>query len=257
MSAPESYGELNAISCDLVRDLSRVVADRMRRNLYEMRAGLRALLSEEDPRASTGDFGSVVLRWAHAIGVAMLAGLVAGVLVIGLGGRLAMRISGILGGQTAAGLLTENNNVVGEITVGGTLFLIVSGATYGVLFGMLYVAVRPLLTPLGRWQPFTFGVLFFLVFGFTFINPENSDFRRFGPSVVNVAMFGAIFVLFGMTLASLTTALDPRDAAAPGAPRIGVGRMRLTTLITALLAIPVLAGAWQTVVSIARILTGR
>lgn len=257
MSAPESYGELNAISCDLVRDLSRVVADRMRRNLHEMRAGLRALLSEEDPRASTGDFGSVLLRWAHAIGVAMLAGLVAGALVIGLGGRLAMRISGILGGQTAAGLMTDNKNVVGEITAAGTLSLVVGGAVYGVLFGILYVAVRPLLTPLGRWQPFAFGVLFFLVFGFTFIDPRNSDFQRFGPPVVNVALFASIFVVFGMALASLTAGLDPRDAVTPGARRMSIGRVKLTTLFTVLLAIPVLAASWQTVVSIARILTGR
>jgi hypothetical protein len=240
-----------------VRDLTRATADLMRRNLQEMRAGWRALLSEEDPRASTGDFGSALLRWAHAIGVAMLAGLVTGALVIGLGGRLAMRISGILGGQTGAGLLTENNNVVGEITAGGTLSMVVGGAIDGVLLGMLYVAVRPLLTPLGRWQPLAFGVLFFLTFGFTIIDSGNSDFQRFGPPVVNVALFASIFVVFGMALASLTAGLDPRDAAAPGARRMSIGRVKLTTLLTVLLAVPVLAASWQTVVSIARILTGR
>lgn len=240
-----------------VRDLTRVAANRIRRNLEEMRAGLRALRTEEDPpQASRHELVLALLRFARSVGIATLAGLVAGALVLGLGGRLAMRISGILGGQTAAGLLTANKNVVGDITLDGTVGLIVSGGIVGAFCGPLYAAARPLLVPLGRWQPVAFGVLFFLVFGSSCITPENSDFRRFGPPVVNVTLFALIFVVFGLALASLASALDRTEGASADTGRfMGYDRRRI--LVILFLAMPVLAATWQTAVFIARIVTGR
>ncbi len=66
----------------------------------------------------------VLIRQVALLGT---ASVVAGVLVGGVGGRLVMRLSAIAAGSDAAGLLTENGNTVGEITVGGTVALIVFG----------------------------------------------------------------------------------------------------------------------------------
>ncbi len=53
-----------------------------------------------------------------------LAGSIAGVLFLGLGSRAVMRISALLNPE-AKGILTENENPIGEITLGGTLGLII------------------------------------------------------------------------------------------------------------------------------------
>jgi hypothetical protein len=240
-----------------VRDLTRLATDRMRRNFQEMRAGLHALRTEQDPpHTPPHALVSALLRFARSIATATLAGVIAGMLVLGLGGRLAMRIIGILGGQPVAGLLTENKNVVGDITLDGTVGLIVAGGVVGAFCGPLYAAARPLLVPLGRWQPLAFGVLFFLVFGSSCITPQNTDFRRFGPPLVNVTLFALIFVVFGMALASLTSAFD-RTAVAQGATARVIRYDRRRILAILVLAIPVLAATWQTAVFITRIVTGR
>jgi len=52
--------------------------------------------------------------------VATLAGMIAGGIVGGFGGRIAMRVTGFVAGPGHVGLTTTNGNRVGEITLGGT-----------------------------------------------------------------------------------------------------------------------------------------
>lgn len=60
------------------------------------------------------------------VGVAALAGALAGVLVGGLGSRVAMRISGAMSDQARVGLATtDNGNILGDITLGGTFALVI------------------------------------------------------------------------------------------------------------------------------------
>src|SRR5215213_7874066 len=55
-----------------------------------------------------------------------IAGIIVGVFVAGLGGRVVMRIAAILHPR-AVGLTTENGEVIGAITLSGTLALLVFG----------------------------------------------------------------------------------------------------------------------------------
>jgi hypothetical protein len=62
-------------------------------------------------------------------------------------------------------------------------------------------------------------LLLLLIAGTTVISADNGDFRRIGSPVLNVLMFGAIFVLFGLAVAPLTRwimRLVARTAVAPG-----------------------------------------
>ncbi|HUQ17633.1 MAG TPA: hypothetical protein VM070_07590, partial [Candidatus Saccharimonadales bacterium] len=53
------------------------------------------------------------------VGVGALAGLAAGIVVGGLGGRIAMRISGAMTDPGLASFArTENGNAIGEVTLG-------------------------------------------------------------------------------------------------------------------------------------------
>jgi hypothetical protein len=62
-----------------------------------------------------------------------------------VGSRLAMRILALTSPR-AQGSITEAQEVVGRITLAGTLFLLEAGAALGMGGGLVYVAVR-------RWLP--------------------------------------------------------------------------------------------------------
>lgn len=74
----------------------------------------------------------------------VIAGLTAGILVLGLGGRLVMRILGATSGDDAQGRRTEAEELVGEITLGGTLgFIVFVGIFGGLICAFGYLLARP------------------------------------------------------------------------------------------------------------------
>jgi len=150
--------------------------------------------------------------FARTVIIGALTGFVAGLIAGGVGSRLAMRISGILTEPAFRRVLTENDNVVGEITVGGTAVLILLGGIFGAAGGLLYVAMRPWVAEAGRWRGLVFGVVILAILGSLIIEADNPDFHQFGPPVVNVATFASLFVFFGLLLPTserLLRALPP------------------------------------------------
>jgi hypothetical protein len=141
---------------------------------------------------------------ARQLGTASLAGAIAGAVVGGLLGRVVMRISGFMAGPALAGVHTENGNVVGDITFAGTMALITFVAVpSGLVGGVLYALLEPWLRRLRPWHGLAYGVALLAAGGFIFLDPVNFDFRRFGLPALNVAMFAALFVLFGVATAWL------------------------------------------------------
>jgi hypothetical protein len=149
------------------------------------------------------------LAAGRAVCVGLLAGMPAGVLVGGFGSRIVMRISALVGGEEIAGRLTENGNVVGEITGQGTLELVIfAGLAPGILGGLLYGIIRAWLPGRSFARGLLFGVLLLAVFGAGIINSGNRDFVELGSPGLNVTMFALLFVLFGVATATAATWLD-------------------------------------------------
>ena len=143
------------------------------------------------------------------LGVGIVAGIPVGIVVGGLGGRLAMRVSGHLSAPELVGTLTDAGEAVGEITFSGSLFLIVFlGAAVGSAGGSLYAVIGPLLVGAGRWRGVVFGVVLLALAGSLIIDPHNFDFGRFGPPLLNVAMFASLFLLFGVAMAPMYDRVD-------------------------------------------------
>lgn len=176
----------------------------------------------------------------RSLGIAMLAGAIAGVLVGGIGGRIAMRISGALGGASVAGMRTENGNIVGDFTLDGTLFLVLYvGISQGVYGGLLYFAIRPWLARFGAAAGLAFGILLLATFGPTAIRSGNPDFRLFGPALVNVLSFAALFVLFGLALVPIVERLGRLERGTPTSVLV-VGSAVIGLLIFAITNVAVL-----------------
>ena len=135
------------------------------------------------------------------VGLAVLAGIIAGGVVGGVGGRIAMRVTGFVSGQAVLGVSTTNGNRVGDITLGGTIGVLLVGALLGAFGGVLYASVEPWFRRLRPWHGVAFGVFLLAAAGIAVLDPNNSDFPRFGSALLNVAMFGALFLLFGPLIA--------------------------------------------------------
>ena len=138
------------------------------------------------------------------LGAASIAGIVTGVLVAGVLGRIAMRVAGFMSRPDLIGVETANGNRVGEITLGGTLVIaFFIGIPAGIMGAALFASAEPWLRRFRPWHGLAFGLAILLAAGFVFIEPGNFDFQRFGSAPVNVATFAALFVVYGVVIAWL------------------------------------------------------
>ena len=139
-----------------------------------------------------------------------VAGTIAGIVVLGIGARIIMRISALLS-PDAAGTITENRNVVGEITAGGTFALLIFvGLAGGLALGAVWVLIRDWL-PASTWLRVPLaGLVAALLGSFTVVSAANDDFHVLEAPSANVAMFVAMVTLAGVTTAALDRVLEGR-----------------------------------------------
>jgi hypothetical protein len=186
--------------------------------------------------------GLVVRRYLWYLTLAISAGVGAGILAAGAGGRLAMRLLAVTAGPNAHGRITEADQVVGRISVDGTFELIVfTGLFFGAASGATYLLVRRWL-PAGRTGGVAFGVLLLVLAG-TRLEPlraGNPDFDLVGPGWVSVSAFAALVVFHGMLVAALagrlSRAVPLLDAPTP---RAVVGHIPLLLLALGSVAVVV------------------
>ena len=174
------------------------------------------------------------------VGTASLAGILSGMIVGGLLGRIAMRVAGFTSRPELIGVETANGNRVGDITVEGTFALVLFvGISAGIGGGILYASAEPWLRSRAR-KGMVFGVGLLAALGFTFINPANFDFQRFGLAPLNVLLFAALFVAFG----ALVAILFDRIRAAIARPGIWATGLEIAVWLAAAAAcasIPIIA----------------
>jgi hypothetical protein len=160
---------------------------------------------EADEPSRRSPVGLVVRRYLWYLAVAIISGVGAGILVAGAGGRLVMRLLAVTAGSDAQGQITEAEQIVGRITVGGTLgFIVFTGLFFGAASGVAYLLLRRWL-PAGRAGGLAFGALLLILAG-TRLEPlrqDNPDFDLVGPGLLSVAAFAALILLHGMLVAAL------------------------------------------------------
>ncbi|MGH9278316.1 MAG: hypothetical protein ACRD12_09435, partial [Acidimicrobiales bacterium] len=140
----------------------------------------------------------------------LIAGAGAGVLVAGGGGRLVMRLLAVTAGDSAQGQITEAEEVVGRITVGGTIgFIVFAGVFFGFASGAVYLLIHQWL-PSGRLGGLLYGGLLWAVAA-TRMEPlraDNPDFFIVGPGWLSVLAFSTVVLLHGMLVVALASRLS-------------------------------------------------
>lgn len=184
------------------------------------------------PTRSLGDAMAARLR---NTAIVVVASGVAGATVGGIGSRVMMRLAA-LAAPEARGAVTENGNIVGEITLGGTVGLLLIAGTLSAIFGAAaYVMARPWLPRRTIARGLVFGVALLALFGASLVDPGNADFVILGDRGLNIAMLSALFVAFGLVVSGAVAILETR---VPPAATFSLRRWA----VTALCALPVLPG---------------
>lgn len=179
-------------------------------------------------------------RTVRAVVVGIVGGIIAGVLVAGLGGRLMMRVLAATSGDSAQGLVTEAHEAVGDVTLSGSVgFVVFNGIFFGMIGGIGYLLLR-------RWlpaRPWIGGLIYgFVLLGLApldALNPGNTDFAILGPAWLAVLLVACLFPLYGMTVASVVERLDRTWPNISTRPR---ALLAYSPLLLALVASPVALG---------------
>lgn len=152
----------------------------------------------------------VARRFVWYVSIVFTAGVLAGISVIGAGGRLAMRLLAVTAGDQAQGRLTEADQIVGEISVDGTIeFVLFNGILGGVIAGALFIVVRRFL-PDGRLGGVAYGLGLLVVFGATIdpLRADNPDFDIVGPTWVAVSVFALMAIAFGVAVEGIAARMS-------------------------------------------------
>jgi hypothetical protein len=146
------------------------------------------------------DAPGLATKWWRWVRVVIIAGVPVGMLVGGVGSRLAMLLLRVTSPETVRGVESDDGFIIGRFTLGGSYALIQLGAFVGVVGAALYLLIRPwLLGP--RWFRYlTIGLGSGAVGGSFLLHSDGVDFRVLEPRWLAMALFVAVPALFGAAI---------------------------------------------------------
>lgn len=136
------------------------------------------------------------------LGSGLGAGFLCGVVIGGVGGRLAMLVLRLTSDPRLHGMQTDDDFIIGRFS-GDTIFLLGLTAVMGLAGGLFYLVVR-------SWIPERLRMAAMAVFGATvggalvIRDPDGVDFTLLEPLWLAIAMFVALPALYGVALSWLT-----------------------------------------------------
>jgi hypothetical protein len=162
-------------------------------------------------RGNSGDgrWPSRLAASLRALGPVCSAGIICGVLVAGFLGRFVMRVLAATSGDRAQGLLTDAEEVVGEITLDGTIgFIVFVGLGAGAITAIVLLVVRPWLHVNGATAGVMAGLAPLVLLGGKDFSSENLDFSILTPTWLAVGLIVSGTALFGAALGSVAARLQ-------------------------------------------------
>jgi hypothetical protein len=136
------------------------------------------------------------------LAVATAAGALSGLLVGGIGGRLAMMLLARLTPQ-ATGITSDDGFLMGRFTLSGTLALLGVGTFLGVVGGGIYLVMRSLMIGPRWFQVLSISLGPAVVLGSSLVHSTGVDFILLRPTWLAIALFVTIPGLYAALLTIL------------------------------------------------------
>jgi MFS family permease len=174
---------------------------------------LRHTRRTPSPLSGSEPFGERLAVNVGRTGGMLIGAFISGLLTIGAGGRLMMRVLAATSSDDVQGLRTEADQIIGKVSAGGSAFLIVVVGIGAAVVGLA------LFTTLRRWLPdrsLAAGLIGAAIGAGLLVRPlgllssDNSDFTLVAPVGLAVGLCLAMLVLFGATFGVLVDRLGPR-----------------------------------------------
>ena len=155
-------------------------------------------MSTDTVRLSPSWRGAVA-RVTRRLGVATLAGALLGLVVGGIGGRLAMLLLAVRN-PDATGRTSDDGFTMGQFTLSGTANLLVVATVIGVLGGGIYLALRELMIGPRWFRLCSISIGPAVVVGALVVHPDGVDFTVLGPLWLAVSLFVLVPAVYAVLL---------------------------------------------------------
>lgn len=142
----------------------------------------------------------------------MAGGWICGLLIAGVLGRVIMRVLASESSPLVQGQLTDDQARVGDITVGGSIALALTGAFAGSIVGLVYLLALRILPTSALLRSAIFMTFAATVGGALFVHSYDSfDYSELDPVGLAVASFIVLPGLFGLVLPTVVDTLAGPD----------------------------------------------
>lgn len=132
---------------------------------------------------------------ARSLATVLLVGIACGVVVVGVLSRLAMGLLAALNPE-AAGVLSDDGFVIGQVTLSGSLQLAAAGAQFGALGAFFYLALRGLMVGPAWFRLLSMSVGPGVVVGAILVHTSGVDFTVLEPLWLTIGLFVLLPVVF-------------------------------------------------------------
>ena len=152
------------------------------------------------------------MRRMEKITVGLVSGLIAGFAALGIGGRIAMRLVSIAEGNP------------GRFSIGGTMFVLVVFSVIGIILSVPFATLQGCMRSSNLRKGATFGLLLMLVIVWAMpllpllLAKDGADGLNFA-SIITRTLFSALFLGYGVIVASVSERLDKIGASSARTPR--------------------------------------
>ncbi len=161
-----------------------------------------------DLSGTDGPPGEILERFR----VLVVAGVSVGVLVVGVGSRLAMFVLRLTTPDQVVGLTSDDGFTIGRFTLAGTYNLLMLGAAIGVIGAAAYRAVAPWLLGPGWFRRFTTAVASGAVVGSMLVHADGIDFRLLKPLWLAIGLFVALPAFFAVAIGAAVDRVSAVDS---------------------------------------------
>ena len=141
-------------------------------------------------------------RLMEGMRVLIVGGIPIGVLVAGVGSRLAMLLLRVASPDRVVGVTSDDGFTIGQVTLGGTYNLLALGAAVGIIGAGAYQMVAPWLIGPTWFRRLTTGLASAAVVGSMLVHSDGIDFTLLQPTWLAIGLFVALPGLFGTLIGS-------------------------------------------------------